>query len=176
MKIIHNTKTGQEYIMRRTADETNGERLEMEVTYCSHSHEPPAHYHPLQTEHFKLLSGEMSVRINGKLSVLKAGDTLDVLPNTVHSMWNSGEHSAVMQWVVTPALNSEAFIETLSALANAGKTDEKGAPNLFQIALTMRHFSREFRLAKPSAWVQRLVFGLLAPIGMVLGYKPIYGG
>ncbi len=174
MKIIHNTKTGHEYIMRRTAKETNGERLEMEVTYCPHSHEPPAHYHPLQTEYFKLLSGEMSIRINGKLSILKAGDSLKVPPNTVHSMWNSGEQSAVMHWVVTPALDSEAFFETLAALGNAGETNEKGTPNLFQVALTMRHFSQAFRLAKPTFWVQKLVFGLLSPLARLLGYRPVY--
>ncbi|MBK8568272.1 MAG: hypothetical protein IPN76_34445 [Saprospiraceae bacterium] len=85
---------------------------------------------------------------------MKAGDSLEVPPNTVHSIWNSGEQSAVMHWVVTPALDSEAFFETLAALGNDGKTNKKGVPSLFQAALTLRHFSKVFRLAKPANWVQ----------------------
>lgn len=33
----------------------------------------------------------------------------------------------------------------------------------------MQEYSEEFRLGKPPAGVQRVVFGLLAPIGRLLG-------
>lgn len=173
MKIIHNTRTGHEYILLRTAAETNGELLEMEVTYPAHSHEPPAHFHPHQTEHFQLLSGELTLRMGGQLWVLKTGDRFSIPPNTAHSMWNSGGQRAVLHWVITPALQSERFFETIAGLANDGKTNGKGVPGLLQIALTMRYFFEEYRLVKPPFWVQKLVFAMLAPLALLMGYKPV---
>lgn len=127
-KTIHNSKTGMAYKLLRVGRETEGQLLEMEVTYRPRSDEPPAHYHPLQTEHFKLLSGEMILRLRGELRHMRAGDTVSVPPNTVHSRWNNGERPAVLHWVVTPALDTEQLIETLAALANGGRTDERGVP------------------------------------------------
>ncbi len=168
MKMIHNTKTGMVYKLLRTAKDTQGEMLEMEVSYRPDSEEPPAHYHPFQTEHFKVLSGEMTVRVEGQIRVLKAGEQLEVPPQTIHSMWNTSEKPTLMHWVIVPALNSEQFFETLADLANAGKTNEKGVPNLFQIALTMPRFYGVFRMAKPAFWIQKMVFSLLAPVARPL--------
>jgi quercetin dioxygenase-like cupin family protein len=174
MKIIHNTKTGHEYVILRTASDTKGELLEMEVTYLPNSAEPPAHFHPVQTEHFQVYSGEMKVRMSGQVQVFKAGDCFTVPPNTPHSIWNSGAQKALLNWRIIPALQSERFFETLAGLANAGKTDEKGVPGLLQIAVTMQYFKREFRLVKPSVRVQKIAFGLLSLVAGWLGYRAVY--
>src|SRR5262252_10073188 len=92
----------------QTSKDTNGKLLEMEATYSPHSIEPAPHYHPHQEEDFTIVSGEMTVRMNGQLKILKAGDQLHVPKNTVHSMWNnSSETTAVVNWKVTPALTTE---------------------------------------------------------------------
>ncbi len=174
MKIIQNNLSGQIYKLLRTGQDTNGELLEMEVTYRPLSVEPPAHYHPQQTEHFRLLSGEMMLRMGDQVRVFKAGDTLVVSPNTPHSMWNASSEPAVLHWQITPALDSEFFFETMAKLAVAGKTNNQGVPGLLQLAVTMPRFSREFRLTKPPFTVLRLVFGLLAPVAYLLGFKAVY--
>lgn len=172
MEIIENNKSGHRYKLLQTAKDTNGERLEMEVTYPPKSQEPKAHYHPMQTEHFKLLSGELSVRMDGSVSVYRAGDGFCVPPKTIHSMWNSGAGPTVVNWVVEPALSTEQFFRTMAELANKGEPNKK--PGLLQTALTLRHFSKEFVLASPPAFFQKLLFGFLATIASLLGYHPVF--
>lgn len=174
VKIIRNIQSGQEYKLLRTGKETGGEALEMEVFYPAHSARPPEHYHPHQTEFFKVLSGEMMVLLNGQSRMYKTGETFEVPPNTVHAMWNEQDQPTVMQWLVTPAMKTEQLFETMAGLAYDGKTSRKGAPKLLQTALTMLYFSREYRLAKPPFLLLLPVFALLAPVAYLLGYKPLY--
>lgn len=173
-KVIRNTKTGQDIRFIKTGKETNGELLEMEASFAPHSVEPAAHYHPHQAEEFTLLEGALTVRLNGKVSVLKPGDTLYIPPKAVHAMWNSANQKAVVNWKVKPALNTDHLLETGVGLANDTNTTEKGLPGVLQMALLARRFSNVYRLAKPSYTVQRILFGVLAPIARLAGYKSEY--
>jgi hypothetical protein len=47
-------------------------------------------------------------------------------------------------------------------------------PNLLRAALIAREYQDEFRLASPPWAVQRALFGLLAPVGRLLGYHVQY--
>ena len=133
-----------------------------------------AHYHPVKQEDFKVLAGELTVRINGKLRVLRAGDRLHIAPNTVHAMWNNSDEKTMVNWQVRPAINSEHFFETLAGLAADNKTDENGKPGMLQVALTASKFSDVFRMAKPSYTIQKIVFKMLFPFAYISGYKPVY--
>lgn len=170
-----NTKAGIGTKFIQTSKDTGGQLLEMETTYPARSHKPPPHYHPFQEEDFIILSGEMTVNMDGQLRVLRQGDTLHIPKNTVHSMWNHTREKAVVNWKVQPALDSEYFFEIATGLANDGKMSTKGRPNLLQSALLLNRFSRVFRLVKPPYWVQRVMFGVLALVGWVLGYRGWYG-
>jgi hypothetical protein len=76
---------------------------------------------------------------------------------------------------VRPALRFEAFFETFFGLAQDGKVNPKtGLPNPLQMAVMMREFRNELILARPPRLVQTLLFGLLASIGRLLGYKGQY--
>ena len=173
-KTIWNPKTGQGIRFIQTAKDTAGALLEMESTFAAKSKEPPAHYHPCQDEDFTVLSGELTVKIDGHVKTLRHGDNLLISRNTVHAMWNSSEGPTVVNWKVRPAMNSENLFETFTGLAADNKTNEDGVPGILQAALTVHAFSREFRLEKPSYLVQRVIFGILTPIAILLGYKPVY--
>lgn len=173
-KIIRNPLSGQEIRFLQTASDTGGALLEMESSYSPGSVEPPSHIHPVQTEHFRIESGEMSVRINGSVQILRAGDTLEVPPNTPHAMWNHGHQQATINWQVRPALNMEHFFETFMGLATDGKTKPNGMPDMLQISMLMRRFSGVIRMVKPSYPVQRIVFGILSPVAWMLGYRSVY--
>jgi hypothetical protein len=73
-----------------------------------------------------------------------------------------------------PALKTETFFETIYSLAQDGKTNSKGAPNLLQYAVIARSYAEEFRLTSPPWPVQRVLFAILAPIGKLLGHRPTY--
>ncbi len=172
--VLNNSKTGQRIKLIRRGKDTGGQRLEMEATFRPRSQEPTPHYHPQQAEDFKVIAGELTVRLNGQRRVFKAGDTLHVPANTVHSMWNDADQEAVVNWVVQPALDTEQFFRITTGLANDGKTNEAGMPSLLQVALLVNRFSGEFRLAKPSFVVQKLLFTLLTPVAYLAGFRPTY--
>ena len=173
-KEIRNPKTGQHIKFLQTRKDTNGALLEMESVYDPSSVEPPAHYHPYQVESFNVLEGELTVKINGSLNILKRGDTLNIAPNVVHAMWNNSNYKTIVNWKVKPALDTEYLLETTAALAENNKTDENGRPPILQVAVMMEEFSDTFRLARPSYAVQKVLFGILIPFAYVLGYKATY--
>ncbi|RYY35654.1 MAG: cupin domain-containing protein [Sphingobacteriaceae bacterium] len=173
-KVLINPVTGQNIKFIQTRNDTNGLLLEMETTYKAGSQIPLEHYHPHQHEDFKVLDGEIYVKLDGELRVLKTGDTLHIPANSVHAMWNPGATKAVVNWQVRPALDTEYMLETTWGLAADGKVNKKGMPHILQVALTLRKFSETFRSVKPSYTVQKVVFAILTPVAYLLGYRPVY--
>ncbi len=173
-KVVTNPITGQSIKFIQTSRDTQGLLLEMESTYQPHSTEPMSHFHPHQGEHFKVLSGSICVRLNGELRVLNAGDTLEIPPKQVHSMWNQSEEKAVVNWQVQPALDTEYFLEMGMGLAQAGKVKADGMPNLLQSIVLVNSFKQVYRLAKPGPMVQKIVFSILAPLARLMGYRAVY--
>lgn len=173
-KIISNPKTKQDIKFLQTGKDTNGKLLEMETTYNSHSKEPPAHYHPFQVEDFTVLSGQLSVRIDGQIQVLKQGDSLHIPSNKVHSMWNDTDEKTIVNWKVQPAMYTENLLETGTGLAVDGRTNNNGIPNMLQVALMANKYSDVYRLANPPFWIQKIVFLFLTPFAYMFGYKSTY--
>jgi quercetin dioxygenase-like cupin family protein len=173
-KIINNNKTGQQITFLQTSDDTGGELLEMESLFQPHSTEPVPHYHPLQQEDCTVVEGEISVCTNGQLLILKAGDTVHVKRNQVHSMWNHSDKPARVNWKVSPASDTEYFLENGIGIANEKRTNAHGMPGLLQVALLARRFSHVYRVAKPSYAVQRILFTVISPFSYLAGYRPCY--
>jgi quercetin dioxygenase-like cupin family protein len=173
-KFISNPVIGQDILFLQTAKDTDGFLLEMESTYNALSQEPPQHYHPYQEEDFTVLSGEISVRIDGKVKVLKAGETLHIEKNKPHSMWNNTNSKTTVNWKVCPAMSTEYLLETGMGLANDGKISKKGMPGILQVALLASRFSSVYRLVKPPLIIQKIVFTLLMPFAYLFGYRATY--
>lgn len=173
-KIIKNKVTGQQIEFKRSSADTNGQLLEMETTYLGNSIEPVPHYHPFQEEEFTVLKGQVKVRMHGKVIVLKVDEKLFIPPKQVHSMWNDTDQMTVLNWKVSPALDTEYFLENAFGLANDGRTSSKGVPNLWQTSLLVPRFQNVFRITKPPFWVQKLVFFIMRPIARLIGYRSSY--
>lgn len=173
-QIIYNPRTKQDIKFLQTGRETGGLLLEMESTYNAHSVEPGEHYHPYQVEDFTVLSGELTVRMDGKLIILNQGDTLHIPPKKIHAMWNNSDNKTVVNWKVKPAMNTENLLETVTGLAIEGKTNSNGVPNILQASLILNKYSGEFRLSSPSYLVQQIFFKILTPVAYLFGYRPTY--
>jgi quercetin dioxygenase-like cupin family protein len=173
-KSIRHPQTGQTIRFLRTARDTEGTLLVMESSFAPGSKEPPPHYHPVQQEWFTVTRGSISVRMNGTVKIFRKGSSFHVPANTVHSMWNHSTEAATVNWKVSPALKTEYLFETVMGLAAEGKTTASGTPPLLQASLIMNRYRREYRLARPSYLVQRIVFGMLSPIALLLGYRSVY--
>jgi hypothetical protein len=77
----------------------------------------------------------------------------------------------VRVWV-EPASRMESFLETIYGLAHDGRTNAKGMPNPLQLAVFSQAYFDVNHVARPPLAVQRVLFGILAPIGRLLGYRP----
>ena len=168
---IRNPEAGQRIKFLQTTNETKGAFLEMISTYEAKSVEPPSHYHPYQEEYIEVISGELSVRMNGEVEILGPGHQLYIAKGMSHAMWNNSDKPASMRWKVVPALETERFLETIMGLASEGKTRSNGRFGLLQRAVTVNRFSKVFRLARPPYLLQKALFLLLTPIAYLCGCK-----
>lgn len=154
-----------------TTATSGGERVVVEISYAGSGTRPPSHLHPTQSERFEALEGEIHTRVGDEERTLRPGDTLDIPPATPHQMWC--DVPSRQRWTTTPAQKTERFFETMWGLQQDGKTGGP-IPSLPQTALTLRHFSDEFRLASPPEPLQELLTMPLAALARLAGKKPEY--
>jgi quercetin dioxygenase-like cupin family protein len=133
------------------------------------------HRHPALVERFTVLEGELTMKLDGRTSVLREGETGVIEPGVWHDWWNaSSDRDARARVEVMPGERFAHLIETLFGLARLGHTNAKGMPHPLQLALTAREFSDVIVFRSPPPAVQRAVFGALAPIARWRGYRATY--
>jgi len=170
--VLEHPVTREKIVFRKTAHDTGGELMQADVYMQPGGFVAAAHIHPRQEERFEVIAGTLHGRIAGKELTAGPGEIFIVPKGTPHAWWNSGDNELHVLVEVRPALRFETFFETFFGLAQEGKVDPKtGLPNLLQLAVTLPAFQNELILAQPPRLVQRVLFGLLAPIGRLLGYR-----
>ncbi len=173
---LENPVTGERAIVRQGSEDTQGEYLLCDLFVGRGGRVALPHLHPGLTETFEVLAGRLDVVVGDRRSIAVPGDKVSVPAGTVHDWWNEGDGEAhVLAEVRGPGVaRFETVLATLWALGRDGKTNDKGVPNLLQLAVTFREFSDALQVAKPSPILQGIAFGVLAPIGRALGYRPVY--
>jgi len=73
-----------------------------------------------------------------------------------------------------PAARFEAMIRNAFGLAQDGKVNKRGMPNLLQLAVFAREFADVIQFTRPPRIVQGILFGLLTPPARLLGYRGSY--
>ena len=125
-----------------TVRTTGPDALEVEALYDPGGSPPPAHLHPAQAEHFEVLEGTISARVDGHDRSLETGDTLNIPAGAVHQMWNPGSNPARVSWRTTPAGRTLEWFQALDAFQRDGDTAAIGA--------ALAEYSDVYRLAEPS--------------------------
>jgi quercetin dioxygenase-like cupin family protein len=169
--VLHNPVTGELMRFVKAACDTSGEYVVVDVIVAPNGTVAAAHLHPYQTETFEVLEGEVTFKVGGKKVVAKAGETLVVEQGTAHRFWNSGSTDARFRCEVRPALQFEQLIETMFSLAQDGKTNRKGMPNPFRLAVIADAHFDDVRLPLVPQSIQRLSLAMGAPLGRMLGYR-----
>jgi mannose-6-phosphate isomerase-like protein (cupin superfamily) len=175
-QVIVNPATGETVTFLTTTAETGGRLLRIEMVAEPGRGGVVEHVHARMTERHELQQGRLHFVIDGVERVLDAPASLEIPPMTRHSLRYGGDERIRTVIEFEPPGRYEAFMETIAALARDGKTNAKGVPNLLQTAVLAPDYLSVFALAKPPLWVQRAVFGALAPIGRLAGYKKTYPG
>ena len=125
------------------------EELEVEVRYEPGGKPPPKHFHPHQDEHFEVLTGTLSFRVDGDERTLAAGETIDIPRGKVHQVWNAGGEPASATWITRPALRTRQWFEAIDGLHREGRAGPATfAPllaeydDVFQLAVAPRPLTR----------------------------------
>ena len=170
-RTIENPVTGERYTFLATAEETNGELLNVKAEIPAGTPGVPLHYHLTYTEEFEVLEGRLDLRVGEDQLVLGSGESAMVPLVTPHRFWNSSNEPAAFEAEIRPARKMEQSLRAMVGLARAGKTNERGVPkNVFELAL-LYELSESYIGGMP-LFLQRGVFGALAQLARWRGYDP----
>lgn len=130
---------------------------------------PNSHSHPEQEERFTVLDGTMSFRVGWRRLLARPGDVVVVPPGKVHHFANPGPVSARVLVESTPALLTEAMLETAAALARDQHAAGRMLPRPLDLALFMCDFDREVRAPYLPASLVRAVLRPVRGLARSLG-------
>lgn len=171
---LENPVTKETIHFRKTATETAGQLLELELTLPKDGRVPGAHIHPAQEERFHVTQGTLAFRLGRKKLVASRGETVVVPRGSVHSFKNAGSGVARARVEVIPALKMAELLETTHDLAREGKVTRKGMPKPLHLALFVREYRREVRAAFPPPMIVHALMAPLAAIARLCGHGTRY--
>jgi quercetin dioxygenase-like cupin family protein len=170
-ELLENPVTGERGVVRVPPEPTNDNLLVGDIYLRPGGRVSGEHIHPGFTEAFTVVRGRLGVRHGGRELQADPGSRFQVAPGVAHDFWNAGSQEAHVILEVQPAQRFLLAIRQLFLLAQDGKTDAKGRPRPLDAAVVAREFSDTFRFTSPPQLVQRVLFGLLAPIARATGHR-----
>jgi quercetin dioxygenase-like cupin family protein len=166
--VIENPLSGERItIMERPR--MTGDALVWDLVLAPGGRVPNSHSHPEQEERFTLLDGTMRFRVGWRRLLARPGDVVVVPPGKVHHFANPGTVPARTRVESTPALLTEAMLETAAALARDQQLAGRALPRPLDVALFMCDFDREVRAPYLPAPLVRAVLRPLRVLARSLG-------
>jgi mannose-6-phosphate isomerase-like protein (cupin superfamily) len=144
--------------------------LVVEARWGAGGSAPPGHFHPDQDEHFEVLEGRLTVRVDGEERTLEPGESIDIPRGTVHQMWNGGEVQARALWRTEPAGRTAEWFAALDGLQRSGRVGSDGMPSPLAFGAYLTEYSDVFRLGGPQLLL-RPALAVLGAIGRLRGYR-----
>jgi quercetin dioxygenase-like cupin family protein len=169
---ITNPLTGEEITFVATSSDTGGKELRMRMAVKPAGFAPTEHIHMSQEERFTIVRGEILLVVQGKEQTLEEGESVAIPPGTPHVWSNQSDQEAEIDIQFRPPGNMEEFFENLFGLAQEGKTNQRGEPNLLQCSLLSPEYG--LYMANPPVPVQRALFAAVRPFAKLLGYRASY--
>ncbi|MDP2187769.1 MAG: cupin domain-containing protein [Sphingobacteriaceae bacterium] len=171
-QILRNPDTGDIYEFLETAQDTHGQRVTIKMTLQSKGELVPNHYHALQDEHFEVISGNLTIILDGKKHILTPGEKITLPTNKPHNHYNEGEKVVFIQ-SISPALDFDYLLENIIGLTIDGKMPN-GKAGLVQELVTLKYLDSKSYLANIPQGLQILLMNIVGPIGRMFGYRAIY--
>lgn len=179
-----NPVTGMRVIVLQTAEETGGRAVAVEYHLKPHTGREltPAHRHRIYTERFEIMAGRAAYVCGDEERTAEAGETVVIPLDTTHiHPWSISDEELVVRQT-TEAIRPDG--ETLTAalagaqtsfgLAREGKVNAQGQPNVLQAAILFNALLPNSYLPNIPLPAQRVMFGALAGLGRLLGYRLTY--
>jgi quercetin dioxygenase-like cupin family protein len=172
--VIENPVTRERAVVRIGTVETDGAFGVIDLYVRPGGAVVGEHWHPAMDERFTVLRGRVDFRLAGEERASEPGTEIHVPAGVRHDWWNGGDEEALVRLEVRPAARFEAMMLNLFGLAQDGRTNARGLPNLLQLALLVREFRDVIRFTRPPQVVQLVLFGALTPVARLLGYRASY--
>jgi hypothetical protein len=177
--VFDNPVTGERATILLGTRESLGERLVVELDLRGTGIGSALHFHPFIHERLTVVSGQVGISVDGVTSIAKLGRPIGIPAGVRHGFWNAGIYEAKLNLDMRPAsrfvaYKFEAFMRNMIGLAQDGKTNAKGMPNLPQRALMATEYTDAIRFSSPPGLIQAILFPMLAPIARWRGYRPSY--
>lgn len=172
-QILSDPNTGDIYEFLETAKDTNGQRVTIKMTLKSKGELVPNHFHALQDEHFEVVSGNLTILLDGKKQVLTPGEKTTLPKNKPHNHYNDTNETVVFIQSVTPALDFDYLLENIIGLTIDGKMPN-GKAGIVQELVTLKYMDSKSYLASIPQGLQKFMMNVVGPIGRIFGYRAIY--
>lgn len=150
----------------RYAFERDGENLTVDA-WLEPGGVLPEHFHPIQTERWSVVEGEVSFQLGDTQRVIGPADgEMLVRPGVRHSLQSTGRAEAHLRCHVEPAGDLEAFLTDSAAAAREGMFMRGGIPKSLSGARWAASFLERHRaetvMTFPPQFAQRAMIRLLA--------------
>ncbi|MCB0032394.1 MAG: cupin domain-containing protein [Anaerolineales bacterium] len=173
-KTVRNPAIGHRITFLQTADQTNGELLQIMYAVEGPESQPaiPRHIHLQSEERFEVVQGQLGVILDGERQLFVSGEQLLIPPGTPHTFWNAGEGELRFITDVRPPGRQQTYWETVFGLAEDGKVGKNGLPHPLQLAVVAP--LADSYAANVPVPVMKVIISVLGSIGRLLGYKESY--
>jgi quercetin dioxygenase-like cupin family protein len=122
--------TGRSLRMIATGSETTGRFGLLEYRLAPRTPGASPHYHQTFSESFFVLSGELTLYVNGSWQPYRPGDFAIAHERGVHGFRNDGDEPSSVLILFTPGVAREAFFAEMAELGRSGQrpsTEEMAA-------------------------------------------------
>ena len=130
------------------------------------------HVHPLAEERFVVSSGRVKVVVEGRERLIGPGEDAIVPKGKPHYFVNGWDGDTTFTVEFRPAQQHLLFFANFARMTMEHPEwfSAKGDPDFLLIAACLHKFKDHIYLARPPAFVQKLLFAILAPVARLCGY------
>jgi mannose-6-phosphate isomerase-like protein (cupin superfamily) len=177
---LENPISGERITFLTTTQNSDGRRWEADLLIPPYQGKVKgAHFHPTFAESFEILAGTARYSLDGREAEAKAGEVIVVPAGTPHiHPWSvSAEtlHLRQRLQLDKPDFDTlhkiEFFAEAIFGLAQSGQVDKEGMPHPLHFAQIAKEMQPIGYMAGMPIPAQHFVFGALAGLGRMIGYR-----
>jgi mannose-6-phosphate isomerase-like protein (cupin superfamily) len=181
--VIENPVLGERVTFLQTILECgDGPAVRIRTIEPHRPHDDRPHAHATFTEVFEVLEGRARYRLGDQTGELGRGETISMPPHVAHvHPWNVGESNLRVRQEVHLHTNDRAgaaavedYLVTTFGLAREGRVLPDGRPAFLQTVVSLHAALPHVYAAGIPLAVQRILFGVLAPVARLAGYRPRY--
>jgi oxalate decarboxylase/phosphoglucose isomerase-like protein (cupin superfamily) len=172
MKTYHNPATGDVMKVLQSSKGRKDGKFIIEVTLQPFADWAKVyHYHPNTTETFKVLQGELSMKLNGtQFSLKPENDKIIVPPRMGHCFWNNTDQAVTFQAEIYPAGTIEDALIATYNLGLKGKMDAKNVPKSLADKVLLFDMVDSVPVGFPE-WLLKLTIKTFLTIPLLQGRK-----